>query len=122
MEKLTKDQVMNAKDLGKDHTVDDWPFGRTKRCLMHFFVESHPKRGERLVKQSTMDGKTYKPKKSTYAHDVNIVEIDGKVCYVSWHNNYRHFGVNSHDSLSLVTFFDDDAIELAEHFGFIERS
>lgn len=114
------DDVLNAANLGEDHTVEDWPWGRKQRCSMHFFVETHPKRGQRFVKQSSMNGRTYKPKKATYYNRVAIVEIDGKVGHVSWHAGYGMFGVNIEDGQYLQrTFHDDEAQRLAKHFGFI---
>lgn len=111
------DDVMNAKDLGTDHTVEDWPFGRSKRCSMHFFVETDPKRGERFVKQSTMNGRSYKPKKDTYHTKCKIVEIDGKIGNVVWHDGFNQFGVNIQDGhYSSQTFFNEDATALKNKF------
>lgn len=114
------EDVLLATDLGDDHTVDDWPWGRKQRCSMHFFVE-RSKRGERFVKQSTMNGRTYKPKRSTYQTKVKIIELDGKIGHVSW-NMYGMFGVNIEDGKYLsVTFYDDDARKLKEnYFGFTD--
>lgn len=112
--------VLAAVDLGEDHTVDDWPWGRKQRCSMRFFIETNPKRGQRFVKQSTMNDRTYKPKKTTYSDRVKIVKIDGKIGYLSWHKNYKHMGINIEDGkYASVTFFDDDALLLARHFNFI---
>ena len=111
--------VLAATDLGEDYTVNDWPWGRKQRCSMHFFVET-TKRGQRFVKQSTMNTKTYKPKKSTYCDRVKIILIDGKIGHISSHNNYKHFGVNIEDGqYASVTFFDQEGLTLAKHFGLI---
>ena len=111
------EDVMKAKDLGLSHVVEDWPWGRKKRCTMLFYVERDPKRGERFVKQSRMDGRQYKPKKSTYSGRVKIVEIDGKIGHVEWHGGYRHFGINIEDGRYCgKTFFDDEAKQLAARF------
>lgn len=113
------DDVLNAVNLGEDHTVDDWPWGSKQRCKMHFFVETHPKRGQRFVKQSTMNGRTYKPKKATYYNRVVLIQIDGKVGHVSWHHGYGQLGVNIEDShYATQAFFNDEAQKLAKHFGF----
>ena len=110
------EDVMAAKDLGTEHTVEDWPWGRKRRCEMHFFVERN-KRGERFVKQSRMDGRQYKPKAGTYATRVKIIEIDGKIGHVKWHRAYRHLGVNIEDGKYCgKTFYDDEAEELAGKF------
>lgn len=55
------EDVLKATDLGTEHVVDNWPWGRQQRCTMSFFVEEN-NRGERLVKQSKMNGRFYKPK------------------------------------------------------------
>ena len=111
--------VLAATDLGEDYTVDDWPWGRKEHCSMRFFVET-TKRGQRFIKQSTMNNKTYKPKKSTYSDRVKIILIDGKIGHISWHNNYRHMGVNIEDGkYASATFYDADALLLAKHFKFI---
>ena len=47
------EDVLNAKVLGDNHVVEDWPWGRKQRCSMHFSVE-RSKKGERFVKQSTI--------------------------------------------------------------------
>lgn len=108
--------VLAATDLGEDYTVDDWPWGRKQRCSMRFFVET-TKRGQRFVKQSTMNERTYKPKKSTYCDRVRIILIDGKIGHISWNNNYKHFGVDIEDGkYASVTFFDDEGLTLAKHF------
>ena len=108
--------VMEAKDLGEDYTVDDWPWGRKQRCSMRFFVET-TKRGQRFVKQSTMNERTYKPKKTTYCDRVRIILIDDKIGHVSWNNNYKHFGVDIEDGkYTSVTFYDEEGLTLAKHF------
>lgn len=114
------EDVRSATDLGEDHTVKDWPWGRKQRCSMRFFVETHPKRGQRFVKQSAMKGRSYKPKKATYATRVKIVQIDGRIGRVTWHKGYGHFGIDIEDGkYASQTFFDNEARELAKHFGFI---
>ena len=118
MSELTVEDVKQAKDLGKDITIENWPFGRKQRCSMHFFVEVG-KKGERLVRQSTMDGRTYKPKKSTYTTSVKIVELNSKTCHIEWDKNYGMLTVCKHDGVHLHTFFDTDARLLALHFGLI---
>lgn len=108
--------VMAARDLGENYTIDDWPWGRKQQCSMRFFVET-TKRGQRFVKQSTMNERTYKPKKSTYCDRAKIISIDGKIGHISWNNNYKHFGVDIEDGkYASVTFFDDEGLTLAKHF------
>jgi hypothetical protein len=109
------EDVLAAIDLGTDHVVEDWPWGRKQRCSMHFYVESN-KRGERFVKQSTMNGRSYKPKARTYAERVTIIEILGKIGHVEF-SKYGMVGVYVQDSkFSGETFFDEEAMTLAKHF------
>lgn len=110
------EDVLNAKDLGTEHVVDDWPWGRQQRCTMSFLVEKN-KRGERFVKQSRMKGRTYKPKTGTYATRVKIIEIDGKIGHVRWDKRYGGFGVSIEDGKYYSkVFYDYEAMELAEKF------
>ena len=79
--------------------------------------ELQTKRGQRFVKQSTMNERTYKPKKSTYYNRVKIISIDDKIGHISWNNNYKHFGVDIEDGkYASITFFDDEGLTLAKHF------
>lgn len=108
--------VLIAIDLGTNHVVDNWPWGRKQRCTMSFLVEKN-KRGERFVKQSRFNGRMYKPKAGTYATRVKIIEIDGKIGHVKWHDGYGHFGVSIEDGRYFdKIFFDDEAKELAKIF------
>lgn len=108
--------VLEATDLGTNHTVDDWPWGRKRRCSMHFFVESN-KRGERFVKQSTMDGRTYKPKTATYATKVKLIEIDGKMGHVEWNRSFQMFSVYIEDGQYWSgDFHGEEAQKLFKHY------
>ena len=109
------EDLLKAKIFGKDHVVEDWPWGRKQRCSMHFSIEKN-KRGERFVKQSTFKGRTYKPKRSTYALEMVIVEVNGKIGYVS-STMYGSVGIDIEDGKYLsATFFDEDADTLRKHF------
>ena len=108
--------VLDAKNLGNDYIVNDWPFGSRKKCVMHFSVESN-NRGQRLVKQSTLDGRSYKPKKSTYSEQCKIVEIFGKVGDINYSKNGVMVIINIQDSkYSSQSFFDDEAKQLYHKF------
>ena len=63
-----------------ERRIDGWPFGRFERCQAVFKIEQHPTRGERAVRTITDgDGRTYTPKKLTYAAKARIVEgSDGR--------------------------------------------
>lgn len=104
--------ILGATVLGKDHTVGDWPWGRRRQCSMHFFVECG-KYGERFVKQSTMEGRMYKPKTSTYAGEVLIIEIDGKIGHLEWSPSFEMLSIQMEDSHYMFgTFFDREAKEI----------
>jgi hypothetical protein len=110
------EDVLGAINLGKDHVVEDWPWGRKQRCSMHFFVESN-KRGERFVKQSTFKGRTYKPKASTYSTQVTIIELDGKIGRAEWSEGYQLLRVQMEDGKYLeATFFEEDGQVVADYF------
>ena len=110
------DDVLVATDLGHEHVVDDWPWGRKQRCSMHFFVESN-KRGERFVKQSTFRGRTNKAKTATYSSQVKLIELDGKIGHVEWHEGYQMFSVYIEDGKYLnPTFHDEEAQALGDRF------
>ena len=109
------EDALEAKVLGNDYTVEDWPWGRKQRCSMHFFIETN-KRGQRYVKQSTMKGRTYKPKASTYDLRVIIVEIDGKVGNIGLTRS-GFVSVHIEDGKYLeANFWDADAKVLVNKF------
>ena len=108
--------LLKATDLGTEHVVYEWPWGRKQKCIMRFFVETGPK-GERFVKQSTFRGRVNKPKKSTYARRVKIIELDGKIGHVEWSKNYSMFTVYIEDSKYFgATWHDEEAEKLFKHF------
>jgi hypothetical protein len=63
-----------------ERRIESWPFGRFERCQAVFKIEQHPTRGERAVRTITdAEGRTYAPKKLTFARLVRIVEgSDGR--------------------------------------------
>jgi hypothetical protein len=63
-----------------ERRIDGWPFGRFQRCIAVFKIEQHPTRGERAVRTITdAEGRSYAPKKLTFARLVRIVEgSDGR--------------------------------------------
>jgi len=110
------DILTKATDLGDDCTIEGWPWGRKQKCTMHFFVESG-KKGQRFVKQSTFNGRTYKPKRSTYASQVTIIKIDDKIGRAEWNEGYQLLRVKMEDGKYLEsTFFEDDGQVIADYF------
>jgi hypothetical protein len=73
-------QVRTYTAPAMERRVQGWPFGRFKRCEAVFKIEQHPTRGERAVRVITdEEGRSYAPKKLTYAARVRIVEgSDGR--------------------------------------------
>lgn len=68
---------------------EDWPFG-SQRCVAEFYVEQHPKRGQRIVRRTSKKGGVgwNAPKMTTYAPSWAIVDgSDGKTylaCPTQW--------------------------------------
>ena len=80
----------------KSLTVSNYPLGGNKRGEMRFWVESNPKKGERIVRQSTG-----KPKYSTYAKECVIVTgEDGRTYFISLCGNDM-IKVSSHDFMDV---------------------
>jgi len=103
-------------NLGESHTIDDWPWGSRKRCTMKFSVET-TKRGQRYVRQSTMAGRTYKPKKSTYADRVVLVSLFSKMGHIEYTKSYHMATLYIEDgSYSSTTFHDEEADQIADLF------
>ena len=95
----------------KDAMIEDWPIGRN-RCRCHFFVETHPKRGERVIRETENKTRTgwNKPKKLTYATCMVVVDgDDGKTYILSWHKDWHHLTLWSGDmKLQLKTIYEED--------------
>jgi hypothetical protein len=61
--------------------VENWPFGSNLRTLASFYVETDPKRGQRVVRRTVdpRNGRLSAPKKLTFARRMRIVDgSDGK--------------------------------------------
>ena len=111
------DDLLNCKVVGDTHIAEDWPYGRQKRCMMKFWVETSKKNQQRLVKQSVFQGRENKPKKTTFAHRVVIIEIDGKIGHVEWSKSMNMVAVRMQaGQYKESTFFDSDAAKLVKHF------
>lgn len=97
---------------------DDWPSGRY-RTECRFYVESNPKRGQRVcrVTKHPKTGRWCKPKKTTYAWRFLICDgDDGKTYLVSYNPPSHGYGesvaVWLHDCQHTVAYF------YPEHEGF----
>jgi hypothetical protein len=69
------------------YLVADYPYGRTIRCRIRYWLESHPTKGFRFMAQ-TENPKTLtwnKPKASTYAKLAAVMFLDGEA-HVTWNN------------------------------------
>jgi hypothetical protein len=61
-------------------TFSDWPLGGNKRGECKFWIETHPKRGHRFVRQTTG-----KPKTATYGGRGAIVDgSDGRTYLIQY--------------------------------------
>ncbi len=67
---------MQFSNPRREASFDDWPSGRARvRC--RFWIESDPKKGERVCRQTEdKHGRPCKPKKTTYAPRFAIVDGD----------------------------------------------
>ena len=65
------------------HEATDWPFGR-HTCRAKFVVETHPKRGQRVLRYTENKTRTgwNKPKTTTYAPMTRIVDGDDDRTYI----------------------------------------
>lgn len=67
------------------YVVADYPYGFRLRCQIRYWIETHPKRGQRVVSQTTNPKRSEtvwnKPKASTYS-DIRVLYIDGATGYV----------------------------------------
>lgn len=71
----------------REAIIENWPSGR-KHVTARFWIEIHPKRGERACRQTTG-----KPKKLTYAPHFCIVDGDDGRTYLLHDSNYGHITV-----------------------------
>lgn len=78
------------------YVVNDYPWGFKLKCKMHFWLESHPKKGYRFVSQSIdpRNGRLCAPKKSTYAKfGANLYLDENGHCQwasVNEYSDYNH--------------------------------
>jgi hypothetical protein len=66
--------------------VADYPYGFRLRCQIRYWLEHHPKRGTRLVSQTSnpkRGGIWNKPKASTYSDIAGVMFLDDKG-HVQW--------------------------------------
>lgn len=98
--------------------IDDWPYGRRKRCIMKFSIETKGNK-QRMVKQSIFNGRPNKPKRATYASRVFLIKIDEKIGRVEFAKNYSMVSVYMEDSrFTAKTFHTDIEFQtLADHYG-----
>jgi len=77
---------------------DDWPYGKF-RTKATFTIESHPKRGERAsrVTVNPKNGQTNKPKTTTYAPKVRIVDGNDGKTYIIEKPLWGHISVMKWD-------------------------
>lgn len=69
--------------------IEDWPFGQY-RTTATFYIETHPKRGERGVRvtRDPKTGRNNKPKALTFARQARIVDgADGKTYILETHHH-----------------------------------
>lgn len=69
------------------YVVPDYPYGHTLRCQIRYWLDVHPKRGVRLMSQTTNPKKVgivwNKPKAATYARFAGSMFLDDEG-HVQW--------------------------------------
>lgn len=77
------------------YLVDDYPYGFVLRCKIRYWLDTHPKRGVRLVSQTSNPKRGHawnKPKASTY-------QRFGGCMYLNHEGHVTWSGVNEYDTL-----------------------
>jgi len=68
---VVKEYLLNHTSEETAYIIEDYPYGRSRRCKRKVWIETDPKgkKGDRLVSrtQNPENGRWNKPKKSTYA-------------------------------------------------------
>ncbi len=80
-----KEPLYGHTSMETAYLVNDYPYGRTLRCRIRYWLESDGKRGFRFVSQTEdpRNGRWNNPKKSTYAILGANMYLDEKT-YVQW--------------------------------------
>jgi hypothetical protein len=100
---MTMQPLYNHTSPETAYLVDDYPYGRTVRCRIRYWLESKPGKGCRLVSQ-TENPRTLvwnKPKASTYAM-LGAMHLDEKG-HVQWRALSAYFGAE--EALAFVRDF-----------------
>ena len=83
------------------YVVDDYPYGFRLRCKIRYWLEYQPKKGFRLVSQTTnpkLQGEVWnKPKASTYVNGIAVMFVDENK-HVSWSST--HFAYDDAGKIS----------------------
>lgn len=86
------------------YVVNDYPYGFTLRCKIRYWIETHPKHGDRFCSQTTNPKKIgdpwNKPKKSTYDPIMLMLKDEE-----TGHIKYRVFRFNGEQSAELKINF-----------------
>ena len=82
----------------REAVFNDWPSGRV-RVNCRFWIESDPKRGERVYRQTEdKNGRPCKPKQKTYCTRACIVDgDDGRTYLLEQSGNFGFITIASHD-------------------------
>ena len=93
----------------RDAVLGDWPSGRV-RVNCRFWIESDPKRGERVCRQiEDKNGRFCKPKRKTYCTRACIVDGDDGRTYLLEQARFGFITIASHDmKYDVETIHEDD--------------
>jgi hypothetical protein len=94
-----------------ERRIEGWPLGRKVRATALFKVEQHPTRGERATRVlMTAEGRTFAPKKLTYAEKVRIVNGSDGRTYIAYLTSSGFVGIFRGDmKLQQEIIHDTDA-------------
>jgi hypothetical protein len=94
----------------ESRSINDWPFGRNERATAHFTIEK-TKRGERAVRVTVdpLTGRTFQPKKLTFAKRARIVDgSDGRTYIIELTESGFISVMQGNMKFQEETIFDND--------------
>jgi hypothetical protein len=104
-DKAKGENRMQFSNPRREASFDDWPSGRA-RVACKFWIESDPKKGERVCRQTEdKHGRPCKPKKTTYSLRCAIVDGDDGRTYTLELNRFGSVRIGSSDMVHDVETF-----------------
>jgi len=124
---LTKEDVLEAKQVHGKVRDATWPYGRHTTCTMELWIKRRDGWGERFLKQSTYNGKANRKKGRPYVTRAALIQVPvgqqdpkKRMGHVEWDGTTRVFRCFIQDSRVFDGHWDgEEAVELAKHFEFL---